>query len=289
MIQSLARREELGTIESDYGFVIVDECHHVPAISFERCVKKIIARRWLGLTATPYRSDKLEPIITMQLGPIRHEIMGSPADLLVQRQLIVHDTVLDLPSGQPDAPIQEIFRSLVDNDERTAMVCDDVAAALRRGRRCLVLSQWTEQVEDLADVLRGRGTSVLVLHAKLGRKARTGVLERLDSAIAAGPVALIATGSFVGEGFDLPALDTLFLAFPLAFKGRLVQYVGRVLREADSKTSIEVHDYLDSLTPVLARMFDKRISAYTTLGFDVGAFGAKHRSRRPSRSRSASS
>jgi len=157
----------------------------------------------------------------------------------------------------------------VEDDQRTQQICADVASAVRAGRNCLVLSQWTEHVARLVEGLKIRGHQPLVLQGGLGKKARALVVAQLDRTDRQGGILLIATGSFLGEGFDCPPLDTLFLAFPLAFKGRLVQYVGRILRPTDSKSKVEVHDYVDVNVPVLARMHAKRLPAYATLGFDV--------------------
>lgn len=119
-------------------------------------------------------------------------------------------------------------------------------------------------------MLVAQGVCPLILKGGLGKKARAIVREALDQD-AGGGIVLIATGSYLGEGFDWPALDTLFLAFPLAWKGRVVQYVGRLLRAHDGKHHVEVHDYVDVLVPVLARMHQKRLTGYASLGFDVRA------------------
>ncbi len=277
MIQSLARRDDLAELTRAYGFVVVDECHHVPAMTFERAVSEITAPSWLGLTATPYRRDGLEGLITMYCGPIRHRTgSGSPDADGFARVLVVHPTTLVADpvtgdDGRTAGPfIQSVFRGLVDDTERTRQVCSDVAAAVRQGRNCLVLSQWTGHVANLADTLRVEGMEVLVLQGGMGKKARGLVTGSLAGLQPGGGVVVVATGSFLGEGFDCAALDTLFLAFPIAFKGRLVQYVGRILRPVEGKTRVEVHDYVDGGVPVLARMHSRRLPAYASLGFDVG-------------------
>ena len=131
-----------------------------------------------------------------------------------------------------------------------------------------MLSQWTGHLEHLCEQLRSHGRDPLVLKGGMGKKARSAALATLTAPDPTGGLLLLATGSYLGEGFDCPQLDTLFLAFPLAFKGRLVQYVGRILRAIDGKQSVEVHDYLDAGVPVLARMHTKRLPAFTALGFD---------------------
>lgn len=269
MAQSLARREDLHELTERYGLVIVDECHHVPAVTFERCVKQIPVRRWLGLTATPYRRDGLQGLITMYCGPIRHR-MEEKTDATVNfsRDLIVHNTSFEV--SDDTTHIQDLFRSLVDDDNRTSAICDDVLAAVARGRNCLVLTQWTDHLSSVVKALELRGATPLVLQGGMGKKARAKVMGNLDEALLRGGVVLVATGSFLGEGFDCPPLDTVFMAFPIAFRGRVVQYVGRILRPMDGKSSVEVHDYVDAKSPVLARMHRKRLPGYRALGFDVG-------------------
>ena len=269
MAQSLARREDLDEMTRCYGLVVVDECHHVPAVTFERCVKQIRARRWLGLTATPYRRDGLQGLITMYCGPIRHrmnEMVDAANDF--SRELIVHQTSLEVSDDATH--IQDLFRALVDDEVRTMAICDDVAAAVANGRNCLVLTQWTEHLSSVVTALTARGITPLVLQGGMGKKARAKVMADLDDASKRGGLVLAATGSFLGEGFDCPPLDTVFMAFPIAFRGRVVQYVGRILRPLDGKSSVEVHDYVDAKSPVLVRMHRKRLPGYAALGFDVG-------------------
>ena len=269
MAQSLARREDLDEMTRCYGLVVVDECHHVPAVTFERCVKQIRARRWLGLTATPYRRDGLQGLITMYCGPIRHRMNEMvDADNDFSRELIVHQTSLEVSDDVTH--IQDLFRALVDDEVRTMAICDDVAAAVAKGRNCLVLTQWTEHLSSVVTALTARGITPLVLQGGMGKKARAKVMADLDDASKRGGLVLAATGSFLGEGFDCPPLDTVFMAFPIAFRGRVVQYVGRILRPLDGKSSVEVHDYVDAKSPVLVRMHRKRLPGYAALGFDVG-------------------
>lgn len=273
MVQSLARREDIRELTSGYGFVIVDECHHVPAVTFERVVRQIGAPVWLGLTATPYRRDGLEGLITMYCGPVRHRMSGDPgATAGVVRTLVVHPTNHGNPvTGTSEVPptIQAVFRALVEDDARTRQVCGDIAAAVQSGRNCLVLSQWKQHVGLIRDRLEEMGVRPDVLVGGMGRKERRAIVDRLAATQPGDGVVLVATGSLLGEGFDCPPLDTLFVAFPIAFRGRIVQYVGRVLRPVEGKTRVEVHDYVDHRIPVLARMHSKRAGAYTSLGFDL--------------------
>ncbi|MEP6666813.1 MAG: DEAD/DEAH box helicase family protein, partial [Nocardioidaceae bacterium] len=279
MIQSVTRYENPAEFFEKYGLVIVDECHHLPAVSFATCVRHAASPRWLGLTATPYRRDGLEGIIALQCGPTRYEIAAKNIDdvALVHRELIVHETqsqVADEDAGS----IQAVFGAIVDDDERTAEICADVHRAVTAGRTCLVLTQRTDHIDALVTRLVELGDEPLVLRGGLGAKARAAVSASMASRQSGSGIVLVATGSYLGEGFDWPELDTLFLAFPIAFKGRVVQYVGRLLRTHTGKLHVELHDYVDVHIPVLDRMHNKRLPAYATFGFNVPK---RHRRRPP--------
>ncbi|MEP7112140.1 MAG: hypothetical protein ABI862_02640 [Ilumatobacteraceae bacterium] len=178
---------------------------------------------------------------------------------------------------EDSASIQAVFGALVEDGQRTALICDDVHEAVTAGRTCLVLTQRTDHIEAIVARLVSLGDDPLVLRGGLGAKARTTVADAIASRQTGSGIVLVATGSYLGEGFDWPELDTLFLAFPLAFKGRVVQYVGRLLRTHAGKLHVELHDYVDVRIPVLDRMHNKRLAAYATLGFEI----TKPRKRRP--------
>ena len=268
MIQSLARRERADDLFGRYGLVVVDECHHLPAVSFEACVRAAPTRRWLGLTATPYRRDGLEGIIAMQCGPIRHKTRtGDLLDTaLVQRRLVVHPT--GFVQDDDTASIQEVFGALVDDERRTRQICADVVQALDAGRICLVLTQRTAHIDAMCRRLATTGHDAHILKGGLGKRSLASVHDAMAAPGNDTGIVVVATGSYLGEGFDWPRLDTLFLAFPIAFKGRVVQYVGRLLRAHGAKHAVELHDYVDEHVAVLARMHTKRLSVYKTLGFE---------------------
>jgi superfamily II DNA/RNA helicase len=185
-----------------------------------------------------------------------------------ERSLTVHlTTYVYRGDADPSAPggIAAVYRHLVADEARNEQVVADVVAALARGRHCLVLTQWTAHVDVLAAALRDAGHQLVVLKGGMGAGQRREALARLEPDD--GPLLVVATGPYIGEGFDCPALDSLFLASPIAFKGRLVQYVGRVLRAAPGKHLVEVHDYHDVETGVLASSLRKRATGYTSLGF----------------------
>lgn len=276
-LQTVARDKDVASWTGDYGFVVVDECHHVPAAAFTEAVAQIPARRWLGLTATPYRRDQLDDLIALQLGPVRHTVARPTRDTLTAVDAAVPDPVLHVhPTGytydgeeSPQSPggMAAIYRDLVADEDRLQQIVADVVDARARGRHCLVLTQWTRHLERLTEALQDRGHEPVVLRGGMGTKQRAAAMAQLVDLPADRLLLVLATGPFVGEGFDCPALDTLFLASPIAFKGRLVQYVGRILRSCPGKLTAEVHDYHDVNVGVLASSLAKRAPGYLSLGF----------------------
>ena len=273
-IQTLARRDDVAELLDRYGLVIADECHHVPAPTIDKALRQVQARRWLGLTATPYRSDGLDHMILLQCGPVRHQIpmekTGHDAPVPANRVVFAHSTAFEYQgSGDPSQPgvIQDIYRSLVADVDRNTMIVADIEDALDRGRNCIILTNRTSHVESLVQVLHDRGWEPISLYGKLGAKGRRVAVEALQSRQGNTPLLAVATGPYIGEGFDCPALDTVFLVFPMKSKGQVVQYVGRILRSYPGKDSVEVHDYVDDRVPVLAYTHGRRSVAYASLGF----------------------
>lgn len=227
--------------------------------------------------ATPYRRDGLDDLIGFQLGPVRHTFEHADPDTLEGAHtdrprpiLTVHPTKFRIDDpvdlSIPGA-IAGIHRALAEDDARNDQILTDVLEAHDRGRHSLVLTQRTSHVDLLADRLEQRGLAPVVLKGGMGARTRAAALKRLVPDVDGPPLVVVATGHFVGEGFDCPALDTLFLAGPVSFKGRLVQYAGRVLRAYPGKQTAEVHDYHDVEMPVLAAALAKRAPGYVTLGF----------------------
>jgi superfamily II DNA or RNA helicase len=190
MLQTLARRDDLAGLTAGYGLVVVDECHHIPAAAFENAVRQISAKRWLGLTATPYRRDELDDLIALQLGPVRHTMSApTPGTLasaaaggIPERLLTVHATAFDYRGdADPSAPggMAAIYRDLVADEGRNTQLVTDVLAALDRGRHCMVLTQWTAHVDALAETLREAGRDPIMLRGGMGTRARVAALERM--------------------------------------------------------------------------------------------------------------
>lgn len=273
MVQTLARKEDLREFVRAYGHVVIDECHHVPAVSVERVLSAIPARYVTGLTATPYRRDGHQPIIAMQCGPVRHVVTSATAQLehRLDLHVIRRDTNLDpnvLPTG---ASIQEIYSALASDTDRLQLVASDARDVVREGRAAVILTERREHLERLADVLREDVPNLVVLHGGVKPKDRRAALQQLADLPEDGPRLIVATGRYIGEGFDDPRLDTLLLAMPIAWKGTVVQYAGRLHRAHPVKRDVRVYDYVDADVPVLRRMFAKRLRAYQNMGYRTDA------------------
>jgi superfamily II DNA or RNA helicase len=269
VMQSLSRRGEVNSIVENYGQIIIDECHHIGAFSFDAILRRVKAKYVLGLTATPIRRDGQQPIIFMQCGPVRYTAAtpaGAPHDLeVVPRSRFAE---IDLP---PEAGIQDVFRYLAIDEERTRAIAAEVKAAFAQGRKVLVLTERTEHLEAIRNALNGQTASLFVLHGRMSRKQRGALIAELNALPADAPRVLLATGKLVGEGFDHPALDTLVLAMPVSWKGTLQQYAGRLHREHAGKVDVRIVDFVDTRHPALRRMWERRQRGYRAMGYRVGS------------------
>jgi superfamily II DNA or RNA helicase len=269
MVQTLARRDDLHDLVRAYGHVVIDECHHVPAVQIERVFSAIPARYITGLTATPYRRDGHQPIITMQCGPVRHTISSPtvPAAHAVERRVIRRDTGFDPSVLPPEASIQEIYGALATDIDRLGLVLADVRQLVRDGRALVVLTERRDHLDRIAEPLRDEMPNLVVLHGGIKPKARRAALAQLAEQSDDQPRLILATGRYLGEGFDDPRLDTLLLTMPIAWMGTVVQYAGRLHRSHAAKRDIRVYDYVDADVPVLRRMYAKRLRAYKEMGY----------------------
>lgn len=249
----------------NYGHVIIDECHHVGATSFEAILKRVKAKWVLGLTATPIRRDGQQPIIFMQCGTIRHTASkpeGAPHDLRVVPRTL-HKRI-DIPQ---EAGIQDVFRHLANDTERTAAIAAEIEEAFKQGRKILALTERTEHLDAIAAMLAGKAPALFTLHGRMSKKLRAALIAELEALPPDAPRILLSTGKLIGEGFDHPPLDTLVLAMPISWKGTLQQYAGRLHREHASKTDVRIIDFVDAGHPALLRMWEKRQRGYKAMGY----------------------
>jgi superfamily II DNA or RNA helicase len=269
VMQSLSRQGETSALVEQYGHVIVDECHHLSAISFEALLKRVKAKYVLGLTATPIRRDGQHPIIFMQCGPIRHTASRAetaPHDLEVIPRM--WPGKIDLPA---EAGIQDVFRHVAADMQRTVAIADEVADAFSRGRKVLVLTERTDHIAAIEEALAERIENIFTLHGRMSKTLRNLVTTELDGLPTDAPRVLLATGKLVGEGFDHPPLDTLVLAMPISWKGTLQQYAGRLHREHATKVDVRIIDFVDTGHPGLLRMWDRRQAGYRAMGYRVSS------------------
>lgn len=271
MIQSLTRGGKVDDVVATYGHVIVDECHHVPAVSFERVMREVKARYVTGLTATPHRRDGHHPILTFQLGPVRHVVdpRRQAARRPFEHLLLARETSFHLGVTEGAPGIQEIYGRLASDEARNNLILDDVIRALEDGRSPIVLTERRDHLDYLAERLERVARNLVILRGGLGEKRRRETMEKLAAVSATEERLVLATGRFIGEGFDDARLDTLFLTMPVAWKGTLVQYAGRLHRARHGKTDVRIYDYVDRDVPMLARMFKKRLKGYRAMGYRI--------------------
>ncbi|WP_256205818.1 DEAD/DEAH box helicase family protein [Carnobacterium iners] len=254
----------------NYGMVIVDECHHISAFSFEKVLKQANAKYVYGLTATPTRKDGHEPIVFMQCGPIRYrddakkQTKKRPFDHTVITQFMPLNS--EIYHGMT---LQEIYRKIAESDVRNEKIIEDIISCYKEGRNSIILTERVSHVEALENDLIKNIPDVIAITGAMGKKKRTEKMKRIKEAPLDKPLTIISTGKYIGEGFDEPRLDTLFLAMPISFKGRVQQYAGRLHRLYDGKLEVRIYDYCDIHIPVLERMYQKRLSSYSSMGYLV--------------------
>jgi len=276
LIQSLCRKGVVDDLVANYGHLVVDECHHISAVSFEQVARACKARYVTGLSATTVRKDGHHPIIFMQCGPIRYRVDAKQqaAARPFDHRVILRDTAFTFPIPDGERPaIQNIYAAMVTNSNRNQLLLDDVMQAMTAGRSPVILTERTEHLEWLAEQLRPQVQHVIVLRGGMGVKQRRAVMAQLTSIPEYEPRILVATGRYLGEGFDDARLDTLFLAMPISWRGTLAQYAGRLNRLHDQKTEVVIYDYADLQVPMLARMVSKRLAGYRAIGYEMHGDG----------------
>ena len=270
LMQSCISDNEVKTFVKDYGMVIADECHHVSAVNFEQILKTVNARYVYGLTATPIRKDGHQPIIFMQCGPIRYnaDAKAQMRDQTFQRLLVPRFTPFRTVSGE-DLSFTKVAHQLAEDEYRNLFIVKDVIEALKEGRSPIILTSRTAHVEILADLLKPHCPNVITLVGSESIKEKRQKMEYLQSIPSSKPLVIVATGKYVGEGFDYARLDTLFLVSPVAWKGIVAQYAGRLHREFEGKQDVQIYDYIDIRVPVCESMYRKRLKGYASIGYRI--------------------
>ncbi len=271
ILQSAHDKEGVKDFVAEYGQVIVDECHHLSAFTFEQVMRRVKAKYVVGLTATPERKDGRHPIIYMQCGQIRFKLSARSmtAATPFEHEVVPRLTDFSLPPEQTDKTIQEVYAALVDDRVRNELILHDLIQATADGRSPLLLTGRTDHLKYFDMELAGKVNNVFMLKGGMGKKQRRSIAEAIAAVPEGEPRVILATGSYIGEGFDDARLDTLFLAMPISWKGTLQQYVGRLHRLHDAKRVVRVYDYVDSNVPMLARMYARRLKGYALIGYTI--------------------
>jgi superfamily II DNA or RNA helicase len=273
IMQSLVKGDEVKDFIRNYGMVIVDECHHVPAFSFEQILKNVDGKYVYGLTATPVRQDGHHPIVFVHCGPVwyRVDARKQAEKRPFEQYVIPRFTRFRKPIGQDEKEwsIGQIYAEISTSQIRNKLIVDDVIESANEGRNPIVLTERTAHVEVIASSLKEVLPNVITLTGGMSAKERRAALERLSSIPEESNFVIVATGKFVGEGFDEPRLDTLFLAMPVAWKGTVQQYAGRLHRLYQNKSEVQIYDYVDAHVGVLERMYQKRLKGYASIGYSA--------------------
>ena len=271
--QSLAKKDNLDEIVKDYGLVIVDECHHVAAFSFEKVLKSVRGKYVYGLTATPTRKDGWHKIIYMQCGDIRARVTNRELkqNKEMEHIVIVKNTGYKYITSEEKENIQisEILNDMCHNIFRNNMIIQDIKRCVSEGRIPIVLTERVKHLKILKEELDCINIPVVIYKGAMGKKKEKEIKEILNEADKnSKPRIILATSSSIGEGFDDSRLDTLFLTMPVSWKGRILQYVGRLHREHKDKSKVIVYDYLDNMK-ILEKMYSKRVKGYKIAGYEI--------------------
>lgn len=271
LMQSLSKGGDVRECVKGYGMIIVDECHHVPAFTFEQILKNADAKSVYGLTATPGRPDGHHPIIFFYCGPVRYSV---DAKEQAEKRPFDHCLVPRFTSFRvgtrkdgKELNLHEVKERLVSDEVRNQLIVDDVVRSYEAGRTSIVLTGRKAHVAELVKRLENKADRVFCITGGMRNKETTRIMSDMQAIPEGDPFVLVSTGSYIGEGFDDPRLDTLFLAMPISWKGTLQQYAGRLHRIRENKTEVQVHDYVDLHVRMLERMYGKRLKGYAAIGY----------------------
>ena len=268
LIQSCLDEDGVKPFVQDYGMVIVDECHHVSSITFEQVLMSIKAHTIYGLTATPFRKDGHQPIIFMQCGPIRFstdvksQIAKQSFDRFLIPRFTSYNSILE-----DRLSIATLYKYISEDEIRNNLIVEDICKAVNTGRTPIILTNRTAHVSVLAEKLNATIKNVISLTGAGTTREKGEAMQRLQTIPDSEQLVIVATGKYVGEGFDYPRLDTLFLALPISWKGLLTQYAGRLHREYEGKKDVRIYDYIDIHEPICDSMYRKRLKGYAAIGY----------------------
>ena len=269
MVGSLYKKGKFHEKLNSYGMVIMDECHHAASATAQEILKKVNAKYVYGVSATPMRSDTLEKINYMLLGPVRHRYTAlDRAESQGIEHLVIprYTRVVGIFSNKE---INKAYNHICSNEMRNRQILDDIQYCVKNGRTPVVLTRFKEQARYLYEQSKKYADYTFVFYGDNTNKENELIRKQMKSVPNDKTLILIATGSKIGEGFDFPRLDTLMLAAPVSYEGRLEQYVGRLNRDYDGKTDVRVYDYIDSHIKVFDDMYLKRLRTYKKIGYRI--------------------
>ena len=277
LIQSCLENNEVKHFIIGYGMVIVDECHHVSSVSFEQVLKQVNAHYVYGLTATPIRKDGHQPIIFMQCGKIRYT---ADAKSQMDRQGFVRTLIPRFTSFRNISPDSKTYTQTIEalsiDEVRNKLIVEDVKKVIEAGKTPIILTNLTSHVRILTELLLPHATHVVSLVGADSVKEKRMAMEKLGNIPASESLVIVATGKYIGEGFDYPRLDTLFLALPISWKGNIAQYAGRLHRDYEGKKEVRIYDYVDIRVPLCNSMYRKRLRGYASVGYGVPKLSDKN-------------
>ena len=272
LMQSCYDGNEVNSLVENYGMVIVDECHHVSSVSFEQILRHVKAKYVYGLTATPIRKDGHQPIIFMQCGKIRYtaDARSQMNNQDFARVLVPRFTSFRNISSDTKTYTQ-IIEAMSKDDVRNKLVIDDVCKVVEECRTPIVLTSLTSHVRILAEMLSPYVNHVITLVGADSAKEKKLAMDRLQKVSASESMVIVATGKYIGEGFDYPRLDTLFLVSPISWKGNVAQYAGRLHRDCEGKKEVRIYDFVDVRVPLCNSMYRKRLKGYASIGYGLAS------------------
>ena len=274
MAGSLCKKGKYHKMMNEYGLVLIDECHHSASETIANVLKEVKAKYVYGVTATPKRGDGLEKINYMLIGPIRYSYTAKEKakEQGIQHLVYPRFTMTVPPRGVITDKMHpnEAYEIIHNNDVRDEQIIEDVKNCVAAGRTPVVLSRYKDHSEKFYERLKSYADHVFLMTGNNSKKEHRKILEQMHQVDKNESLILIATGSLVGEGFDFPRLDTLFMATPVSFRGVVEQYAGRLNRDYAGKENVIIYDYVDNHIPMFNNMYMKRLKAYKQIGYEFG-------------------
>lgn len=270
MISSLGKKNQINEIVKNYGMVLVDECHHIAAQTFDEVIREVNTSFIYGFTATPKREDKMEKKIFMHLGPILHKFTSKDRIKMQNVNHYVNPRFTRVINTQgKKLTLNEAYSMLIEDEKRNALIVNDVIDCINKNRTPIIITKQKKHLEILSKLLSDKADFVFLLHGGFSQNEKEKIREDLKNIPKEKSVILIATGQYVGEGFNFPRLDTMMLTMPISWEGNVEQYAGRINRDYEDKKDVIIYDYIDINVPVLERMSQKRFRTYKKIGYEL--------------------